>query len=887
MIGKTISHYKILEKLGEGGMGVVYKAEDLKLKRIVALKFLPPELTRDPEAKERFIQEAQAASALDHPNICTIHEIDETADGQLFIVMACYEGDTLKKKIASGQSHEAGSRSAGLSVDSVIDIAIQIAQGLVKAHEHGIVHRDIKPGNIMITKDGMVKILDFGLAKLVGQVGLTKTGKIFGTVAYMSPEQARGEEVDHRTDIWSFGVLLYEMITGLLPFRAEYDQAVLYSILNEQPEPITTLRSEVLSEIDTIVSKCIEKESDRRFQTADDLLTDLMQVQSGEVLRIPSIRKGLLNLSHFSRNRIFPIVGALSIIAIISILLCLFSLSRKQRIPKRKMLAVLPFENLGPPEDDYFSDGATEEIMSRLAAIHGLGVISRTSIMQYKNTEKTLQEIGKELGVDYILEGTIRWQRLSEGLSQVRVTPQLIRVSDDIHLWSDHFDAVLADIFDVQSTIAEKVAEALDITLLEPERHALATRPTKNMAAYQAYLLGVNRQWDINVSRENKQLAVEMLQRSVELDPDFAQAYAGLSEAHSFMYHLGFDRTKDRLAMAKAAVDRAIELQPRLPEACLALGIYYYMGHRDYDRALEAFATVEKAHPNNTRAIHMIGVIWKRQGKFESALKYFKRAFELSPRDAFLANEILNCYMYLRKYSEAKDWADITISLAPDRIYGYYKKVLTYWLWEGDLQKARMTLEAIPNQSDQLAVFEWSLQELFEGKYQAALFRLTTTPVEFFEHQAWLVPKVQLMAQLYELMGKQELACSFYDSAVVLLAAEVKKRSDDFRVRGSLGLVYASLDRKEDALREGKFSVEICPISKYAIYGSYRLRDLALIYAKIGRYKEALDQIDFLLSIPSHFSVSILNIDPRWQMLRNHPRYINLIEKHSHGDKLR
>jgi len=269
MIGKIVSHYHILEKLGEGGMGVVYKAEDLKLKRTVALKFLPPELTRDPEAKERFIQEAQAASALDHPNICTIHEIDQTEDGQMFIVMACYEGETLKKKVASGQ----------LSVDSVIDIAIQIAQGLAKAHEHGIIHRDIKPANVMITNDGVAKILDFGLAKLAGQVGITKTGITMGTIAYMSPEQARGEEVDNRTDIWSLGVVLYEMLTGQLPFKGEYEAAMMYSIVNEAPEPVTKLRSDAPVELERIVNKALAKTREARYDSATELIDQLHQAK--------------------------------------------------------------------------------------------------------------------------------------------------------------------------------------------------------------------------------------------------------------------------------------------------------------------------------------------------------------------------------------------------------------------------------------------------------------------------------------------------------------------------------------------------------------------------------------------------------------------------------
>jgi serine/threonine protein kinase len=284
MIGKTISHYKILEKLGEGGMGVVYKAEDLKLKRTVALKFLPPELTSDPEAKERFIQEAQAASALDHPNICTIYEIDETEDGQMFICMAYYEGETLKKKVASGH----------LSVDSVIDIAIQISQGLGKAHEHGIIHRDIKPGNIMITRDGMVKILDFGLAKLAGQVGLTKTGTTVGTIAYMSPEQSRGEEVDHRTDIWSFGVVLYEMITGQLPFKGEYEQAVIYSILNESPKPVTELLKDIPPGIEQILDKCLSKKLDQRYETVTELSNDFRLILDKSFIPIPSTKKVLI-----------------------------------------------------------------------------------------------------------------------------------------------------------------------------------------------------------------------------------------------------------------------------------------------------------------------------------------------------------------------------------------------------------------------------------------------------------------------------------------------------------------------------------------------------------------------------------------------------------------
>jgi len=333
MIGKTISHYKILEKLGEGGMGVVYKAEDLKLKRTVALKFLPPELTRDPEAKERFIQEAQAASALDHPNICVIHEIDETEDGQMFICMAYYEGETLKKKLASGQ----------LPVDSVIDIAIQIAQGLVKAHEHGIIHRDIKPGNIMITKDDIVKILDFGLAKLVGQVGLTKTGTTVGTIAYMSPEQARGEEVDHRTDIWSLGVVLYEMISGKLPFRGEYEQAIMYSIINEEPEPLKDTEPAVPLELQQIISRALKKDPESRYSSATGMLKDLEKYQISLIRPCTEFSAFKYLLPRLLQPRIaIPMVFMIIALCLIGV----WSLNRRANIERAKQELVPEIKRL-------------------------------------------------------------------------------------------------------------------------------------------------------------------------------------------------------------------------------------------------------------------------------------------------------------------------------------------------------------------------------------------------------------------------------------------------------------------------------------------------------------------------------------------------------------
>ena len=385
MIGETISHYRILEKLGEGGMGVVYKAEDIKLQRTVAIKFLPPDLARDPEARARFIQEAQAASTLDHPNICTIHEINETAEGQIFICMSYYEGVTLKKKI----EHEP------LTLEEAIGIAECIVRGLVKAHGNSVVHRDIKPANILVTADGQVKILDFGLAKLAGQKRLTRTGTTVGTVAYMSPEQTRGDAITFSTDIWSLGVVLYEMITGRLPFEGEYEQAVIYSIVNEPPRSIRDLRSDVPFELEQVVIKALAKDPDERYVQASDILSDL-----------GSIKRTIESKAEMEVT------------------------AEPEPVPS---IAVLPFVNMSPdPENEYFGDGLAEELINALTQLKELHVAARTSAFTFRGRETDIREIGKKLDVSTVLEGSVR-----RAGNRLRIMAQLINIADGYHLWSE------------------------------------------------------------------------------------------------------------------------------------------------------------------------------------------------------------------------------------------------------------------------------------------------------------------------------------------------------------------------------------------------------------------------------------------------------------------
>jgi non-specific serine/threonine protein kinase len=862
MIGQTVSHYKVLEKLGEGGMGVVYRAEDTRLKRTVALKFLPPEFMRDPEARERFLNEARAAAALEHQNICNIYEIDETGD-RVFIVMSCCKGENLKEKIFRGP----------LKIDEALKIAGQLAEGLQQAHEQGIIHRDIKSANIMIDEKVQVKIMDFGLAKLKGRTVITKEGTTMGTAAYMSPEQAQGVNVDHRTDLWSLGVVLYEMVTGKLPFRGDYDQAVIYSVLNEEPEPLTALRTGAPMELQRIINKALSKDPSERYQHADDLVVDLKKLEkdSKSGIHVPGKTDSKIKTS-----------------------------------PKktREKIVILPFENLGHPEDKYFADGMSEEITSRLAAVSGLGVISRTSAVQYDRKGKTMTQIGEDLGADYVLEGTVRWEhgrdrhrlnsqpghrlnsqpghRLnSQPGHRVRITPQLIRVADDTHLWSEIYDRTLESIFEVQSEIAKHVIDKLDITLLEPERQTLEERPTENIDAYNAFLRGIENLGQPDFDEKSWEMAVQMFERAVQLDPDFTAAYAMLSMTHSGIYWLGHDRTKERIAKAKAAVDRARQLKPDSPGVHLALGNFYASCHNAPQQAMEEFSIARKGFPNNADIIGNIAHFQRDQGRFHEAIDNYKSAIDLDPQNGHFNLMLGITYIYLREYAQAEQFLERSISLVPDQLLAYSIKADNYLLRKGDLEKARATLERMPRKNEADSILIWHTQEVFEKNYLAALDRLSSLPGDIINQAGTYITKSQLTGYIYQYMEKPGLARTSFDSARVLLEKEMKKQPDDARIHGSMGIVYAKLDRKEEAIREGKRALELNPVSGDALFGPERIEDLAYIYVIVGEYELAIDTLDYLLSIPSYISVPWLRLDPKWDPLREHRGFQKLLEKYS------
>ncbi len=613
--GTLVGHYRIVEKIGAGGMGEVYLAEDTELNRMVALKFLSLHLCQDADCRARFKREAQAAAKLNHPNIVTIYEVSEF-NGRPFFAMEQVEGQPLSELIKQGDC----------PLDKVIDLSLQICEGLQEAHKSGITHRDIKPANILVSQSGRAKLVDFGLASVAGADKLTKEGSTLGTIGYMSPEQVQGKSTDHRSDLFSFGVVLYELISCKSPFKAETPAATMNAIAQQTPEPLARYKASVPDELQRIVSKLLQKDPAIRYQTAADIISDLMALKATSQL---------------------PIVTPGS---------------------QRKMLAVLPFENLGSPDDEYFADGITDEITGKLATIRELGVISRTSTMLYKKTTKNLRQIATELGVDYILEGTIRWDKSGDA-SRVRILPQLIRASDDTHLWAETYQRPLTDIFALQADIATRIAEAMNITLLKPENTALQAMPTQNLEAYQAYLKG-RFFWNKRTAPD-LQRSIGYFNQAIDKDPGYAQAYAGLAATCSLLPSFTRIPSREMIPKAEAAARRALQLDPTLAEARAVLGLIKSDYEWDWAGAESEFKRAIALDPGYPTAHHWYSNSLRNLGRFDESLAEIRRAQELDSLSLVINMNAGIIFSWMKRYDEALDQFKKTIDLDPNFPWTY------------------------------------------------------------------------------------------------------------------------------------------------------------------------------------------------------------------------
>jgi len=890
MIGETLSHYRILEQLGKGGMGEVYLAEDTTLKRKVALKVLPPELATSQERLERFQREAESLASLNHPNIVTIHTVEEDG-GVRFLTMEWVDGQTLAELVGKG----------GIPLERIFEIATPLADALAVAHSKGVVHRDLKPGNVMVTDDGRVKVLDFGLAKLLEEEpdlvatemateALTRDGIAMGTIPYMSPEQVQGKAVDHRSDIFSLGIVLYEMSTGKLPFEGETSADLISSILRDNPDSVTDLRLELPRHFGRIIRHCLEKDPQRRYQSALDVRNEIeglqKEVESGEV-PVSSATAAVPLASSGGSRKWLAILALVAAIAVVGGLVWWMGGESEPETTEtatspaevgRQMMVVLPFENLGAAEDEYFAAGMTEEITTRLAAVSGLGVISRNSAMRYAGTDKTIQRIGEELGVQYVLEGTVRWARTDDG-SRVRISPQLIQVADDTNLWADTYDRVIDDVFEVQSDIAAEVIRQLGVTLLEPEQATVETQHTENMEAYQAYLRGLDQTGHLTYSEADRMTEIEMFERAVELDPEFAEAWAELSMAHSGLMNLGMDKSPERLALAKEAVDRALELDPDLPVAHLALAYYYYWGLRDYEPALEALAIAERSMPDDQQVLIANFAIRRRQGRLDESLDYVQRAFELSPLEDDLPREIGVIHMMNRDAEKALASFDESIALAPDQQAAYMFKMLSHWS-RGDVASARQDFDRMPQTPGVFLTYYQVGQDAMERNWDQALVHLDESPADLIEAPDVWTPLDLLRGELYLQLGDEEKSRRAYESALEIVERQLAVNPQDARLHSSLGLIYAGMGMKQEAILEGREAVRLYPPEKDALHGPTHVEDLARIYTMVGEYDQALEQIDRFLSLPNWTTAEWIDIDPRYDALRRHPRYQEVLGKH-------
>jgi len=853
MIGQFVSHYRILSKIGQGGMGEVYLAEDTEIQRRVALKFIPASAATGPDAIERLRREARAAGSLDHPAIVTIYEIG-SHEGRPFIAMAYVEGESLRTHL---ERH-------AIPVERALEIVGELCNGLAKAHAAGIVHRDLKPDNIMLDAAGRVRILDFGLAKLADLPTLTETNSTVGTLHYMSPEQVRGETVDRRSDLFSIGSLLYEMLAGRKAFDGPHAAAVQYAIVNEEPEPVTRYNPRVSPEAARIVGKLLDKNPSRRYQSAEDLGADLRRLTGARLAgsRPPGKAR--------ARSLQVGIPVAVAVIAAAAALL--FGPARRGGGPvpveARPVIAVLPFENLGAADDSYFADGITEEITSRLAMVHGIGVISRTSTQQYRASTKPLGQIAQELGANYILEGTVRWDRTGGG-KRVRITPQLIRTSDDTHVWASNYEHQLDRIFEVQADIASNIVRAMELTLLDRDRDALAVVPTSNVEAYNVYLRG--REHDSRgYELDDVQQAIVLYERAVQLDSTFAAAWARLGMAHANMYQQGYDRTDERLRRAKRAVDRAFALAPNSPDANLAMAYYRYWGFKDYAGALESAARAEQIQPGGADIHKTIGLILRRQGRHEEAVARFEQALRLDPRSTLLLMSLAETYGSLGKFRTADTWYQRVIEETPESSFGYmYLAGHRLVSPGGGPESALAVLDRAPPGP---VVWLTRFRVLYyQRDYDAALDALDRCGLKahVFEGAFW--PKSLLAAFVRHSMGDHASAAALADSARVMLEAVRVRNEDDVRIILSLAICAALRGEKDEAMRLGRLALDISSYDRDRQMGGFFNFQFIQVCLLVGERDTAFDEIRRLPA--TVLLPTVLRMDPAFDPLRGDPRF--------------
>jgi serine/threonine-protein kinase len=872
--------YRIERELGRGGMSAVYLAHDLRHDRSVALKLLRAELAEQ-IGPERFQREIRLAARLQHPHILTVLDSGvapsprvapwrgaSTEPGIYWFTMPYVEGESLRDRL---------DREKQLPVDDALRIAHEVALGLEYAHRHGVVHRDIKPENILLSEDGSTLLVDFGIACSLEadtrELRITETGVALGTPVYMSPEQAAGErDVDARTDIYSLGVVLYELLAGKPPFTGPTPKSVIAQRFSEDVPLLRRARGSVPEQVERIVARAMAVVPADRWSDAASLARALSQAELARASAETRMPRPWLRPVHAAILLALLGAGALGAYVVGENHSGDSSVASAASV---RRLAVLPFDNLGDTSDSYFAEGVTDAVRGELTAVPGLEVVASGSSREYRGTRKSPQEIGRELNVDYLLVGSVQWEKLPGGTSRVRVTPELVQISNASARWHQSFDAALTDVFQVQSEIASRVAQRLNVALGERVQQRLARHPTTSVAAYDAYLRGeaISRRLSA-VDAATLSRAATYYAQATALDSEFLEAWARLAEARAGAYYAGVP-TMEGVKEARSAAQRALSIAPDRPEGHVALGMYYSRVERDFAKAAAELTTGLQLSPNDADLLTLKGVNEEFRGQWDSALTHLERASALDPRSPGRARLLGYLLLRLHRYDDATAAIERGIALDSTDLDLVEDRAMVE-LARGDLAGARSILQAVPPSVDaadlaaHIATY-WDLYWALDDVQQRLLLRLG--PSSFGGDRGdWALA----LAQTHWLRGDTSLARSFGDTASVAFESQLAAAPDDALVHALYGLSLAYLGREREAIEEGKRAVAITPVSSDAYTGPYLAHVLVRIYLLGGAYERALDVLEPLLQTPYHLSPGWLRVDPTFNSLHGNPRFERL-----------
>ena len=865
--------YRLERELGRGGMATVYLAQDLRHKRPVALKVLHPELAAT-LGPERFQREIELAARLQHPHILTVLDSGESA-GRLWFTMPFVEGESLRDRLR---------RERQLPVDAALRIATEAARALEYAHRHGVIHRDIKPENLLLTADGSTLVADFGIARALGAAedGLTQTGFAIGTPAYMSPEQAAGDRgLDARTDQYSLAAVLYEMLAGEPPWTGATAQAMIARRLSESPPSARAVRPTVPAQVDEAIRKALAPVAADRFDSVGELVQALQTVSTrASPLATPAAPTTVARTAvpAAARGRRIPVAALALVLGLLIGVGALFAWRRGHpeapAAGDERRIAVLPFQNLGDTADAYFADGITDAVRGKLTSIPGMRVTASNRSAQYRGTAKSPREIGRELDVDYLLVGKVRWQKVAGGTSRVQVSPELIEVNTADAKWQQPFDAALTDVFQVQADIAGKVASALDVAIGSRQQQALEDRPTRNLAAYDAYLKG-KAQRALGANPPTLRRAVTFFEETVALDSTFVVAWAALSEAAS-LYHAQGAPSPEGADRSRSAADRAIALDPKAPDGYRALGDFYRRVVTNPPRAVEYYTKGLALAPEDADLLRGLALAEVASSQWERAVEHFRRSQSLDPRSALTSDALGQTLLWLRRYDEALEAFDRSLAVEPSSLQTVEDKAMVH-LARGDLDGARAILAEPPPGIDltNFVTFVsnfWDLYWALNPEQRNLVKRLRPSAFDG-DAGAWGI----VLAGIYWTEGDARRAAAYADSSRIALEQQLKASPEDAQRRVFLGLSLAYLGRKADAVREAQEGARRVPPSADATSGTYFQHQLVRVYMLVGEPDKALDILEPLLKIPYYLSPGWLKIDPTFAPLRGNPRFERLV----------